>query len=172
MARAGNDVATLERQRKLLAKIEARTNNLLAPPKNCWQYRECDVCCSEKWLLIRECCGYPVCVSCLREYYTARISIGNLAIECIGHSCKELVYRDEVLARLTQGVRELYVRQLLSQSSESERCKPCPRCNHLHTLTGKQEESIKTSTRRVQARCLLKLGIGNTNKASDSIALR
>lgn len=146
-------------KRKLLEKIRMNGQRLEAPVNNRWLFNECCICCENRWLLKRICCSSGACLSCLTRYYTERIRMGQLSIECIGPGCKSLIYRAEVLARLNGDDKALYGRLLLSQSNESDRIRPCPRCNRLFTLSSKQQTKMKYTDTHLLFKRMLMCGL-------------
>ncbi len=108
-------------------------------PMGPWEYQECGVCLEVVWLYKRYCCDYCACISCLRQYYTSRIQFGAVSIECINPLCRSYVHRDEISARLSPEMKEVYHRLLLT-STQSDQTKPCPQCNYFYTLS---EERLK-----------------------------
>lgn len=137
---------SLSEKRSMLDRMKNQGKTLLAP-NNRWSYQECAICCETQWLLVRTCCLFPACLDCLSQYYTGRVEMGNLSIECIRTECHELVYRAEVNARLGPEKRSLYNRLLLLQSSESDRSKPCPQCNTILTLLPETEQKMKQTNK-------------------------
>lgn len=152
-------------------KIRALSLMLEAPSNNTWQFVECGVCCLTQWTLVRSCCSFPACLDCLRQYYTSRVRMGSLAIECIGNECTQLVYRSEVNIRLNAQDKALYTRTLLAHSSESEYSKPCPQCNRIMTLNLKQLISMKKTLKKLKKRRFFPFH-QSTNTVAESIKFR
>ena len=128
-----------DNQMKTISVIQEGDDKRLAPtdgsfPLGAWVYQECGVCLEIVWLNKRHCCGYCVCIECLQQYYSSRIEFGNVTIECVNPVCQSFVHRDEISARLSPQMKDIYHRLLLMSSSESEHTKPCPQCNHFYTL--------------------------------------
>lgn len=139
----------LMEKRAFLDRLKSQGMTLLAPPNNRWSFEECSICCDAQWLLVRSCCSFAACLECLSRYYSSRIELGCLSIECIGSECHQLVYRAEVNARLNGEQKALYTRLLLLSSSESERAKPCPQCNTILTLSAAKERQMKQASNRL-----------------------
>jgi len=104
-------------------------------PVGPWTYAECGICLEVGWLNKRHCCDYCACIQCLQQYYSSRIELGAVTIECINPFCHSFVHRDEISARLTPQMKDVYHRLLLTTSSQSEQTKPCPQCNYFYTLS-------------------------------------
>ncbi|XP_027194292.2 uncharacterized protein LOC113789004 [Dermatophagoides pteronyssinus] len=164
-----NQMTLMLIKRQLLEKIQMNGQRLEAPINNRWSFDECCICCENRWLLKRICCcSSGACLSCLNRYYTERIRMGQLSIECIGPGCKSLIYRAEVLARLNGDNKALYGRLLLSQSNESDRIRPCPRCNRLYTLSSKHHTKMKYVDRNLLFKRLLMCGLAARLSAKQS----
>ncbi|KAF7490847.1 Putative E3 ubiquitin-protein ligase [Sarcoptes scabiei] len=156
-----NKIIAWKAKRQLLERIKIQGANLLAPINNKWLFDVCDCCDLKQWLLVRDCCQSKSCLDCLKQYYTTRIKMGILSIECIGTKCKQLVYRTEVMSRLAIADKALYGRLLLMQSSESDRSKPCPRCNKIFSLSFKHQEKIKRQRKMFLFKHILMLGLNH-----------
>lgn len=113
-------------------------------PVGAWVYQECGVCLEVGWLNRRHCCDYSACIPCLQQYYSSRIEFGTITIECINPLCHSFVHRDEISARLSPQMKDVYHRLLLSSSSQSEQTKPCPQCNSFYTITEDMIKLFKT----------------------------
>ena len=140
-----NIPTNLAQKRSILDQLRTQATQLGTLVNNRWSYDECSICLDVQWLLIRSCCSIRACINCLSQYYSDRISMGAIAIECIGFGCHELVYRTEIQVRLSPERRSLYDRLLLEQSSESQYAKPCPQCSSIYSLSPDQRRMIKKS---------------------------
>ena len=94
---------------------------------------ECGICLIPSWMYKRACCSFPACSDCLTSYFEAKLDLGIVSIECVNHSCKKFVHRDEISVRLPQSRKSCYYK-LLANSNADELSKTCPRCNHIHRL--------------------------------------
>lgn len=103
-------------------------------PTGAWTFEECGVCLEINWLYRRSCCNYCACISCLSNYYSLKVQMGIVTIECINPLCKRYVHRDEISSRLQSSeMKEIYYRLLLSNNL-SPFSKTCPQCNYLFRI--------------------------------------
>lgn len=109
-------------------------------PTGPWVYQECGVCLELGWLNKRPCCNYCACNACLQLYYSSRIEFGTVTIECVNPFCRSYVHRDEISARLSPQMKDIYHRLLVTSSSQSEQTKTCPQCNNFYTIS---DETLK-----------------------------
>lgn len=96
-------------------------------------YFECGVCLESSYMYRRACCSFPACSECISSYFTSKIDLGLVAIECINTKCRDFVHRDEISVRLPSSLKPVYLR-LLANANADELSKTCPRCNNIMTL--------------------------------------
>ena len=154
----------LQQKHDILEKMKDQGEAIIATTrvKQIWSFEECEICCEKRWLLSRPCCNYHACLDCLSRYYTSKVEMQCLSIECINTHCDEPVYRTEVNSRLSPEKRHLYARLLLEHSSESDKSKPCPRCNTILTIDSDMQKKLKKKSNFIRS---VRKAMPNVNSA-------
>lgn len=97
----------------------------------------CEVCFDNKKLHRRRCCQLSACDDCLKNYLEVQICEGVLQIPCM--NCTTLIFRDEILVRVSVAIKEKYYKFLVD-ANKDPKVKTCPNCSHIYTLKDEEKE--------------------------------